>query len=74
MMEAGGIVKHLEVKQTWGGAVRGILQVFLDAVVWIRVVGTPPTITAEDNQQEQNHNTQCKHECKVVQLTQITCK
>lgn len=52
MVEAGAVVGHSEVKQTRGGALGGILQVFLDAVAWIRVVGAPPAITAEDKRQE----------------------
>lgn len=52
MMEAGAVVGHSEVKQTRGGALGGVLQVFLDAVAWIRAGGAPPAITAEDRRQE----------------------
>lgn len=46
LVKAGGVVEHSEVKQTWGGAARGILHVRID------VGGAPPAIAAEDKRQD----------------------
>lgn len=46
MVEAGGVVKHSEVKQTWGGTAGGILH------VRIHVGGARSAIAAEDKRQD----------------------
>lgn len=60
-----------EVKQTWGGAVGGV-QGLLDAAVWTRLFGAPPSITAEDKRQEGDENAQCGETSAKLSHTHYT--